>query len=242
MAEGWACGCAWHLYAASLRWETRLLYRVDDESPERPQHWRPLPLQWSGASNGTCIEASGLVCVLQALCIATRSPEKRWRASLGVHWLDPEHLPNKLSAALAHHRVRSHGVDGQDWARSAHAALRGGGLGLLRWTVVPQEQPQRHAPHHHHARLPPPPTAHWALVLGMEWVGGVGDVWGAAMERPALLLLDPATDPVWGCAHNAHLGLERLQGAAGSSLLRSLDGGSQRIVASHLVTVVPGSC
>ena len=239
MAECPPLGCTWHLYAASLRWETRLLYRVGENSPERPQRWRLLPLQWSGASEGTCIEAAGLVCILQALCTTTRSPEKRWRESLDANWLNPEGLPGKLSAALANHRVRSHGVDGPDWARSVHEALRGGGLGLLRWTALRAG----HSQHHRPARLPhPPPPAHWALVLGMEWVGGVGDVWGAAMERPALLLFDPATDPVWGCAHNAHLGLARPQGAASTSLLRSLDGGSRRIVVSHLVTVVPGSC
>ena len=233
MAECPAPGCTWHLYAAGLRWETRLLYRVGEHRTEHKGRWKLLPLYWNPNEGQVGHrEAPDLVCVLQALCITTQSPEKHWRGCLDASWLDPEGLTRKLAAVLPNHAVQSHD-DLQDWTGCIHQVLHGGGLGLLRWSAVPQE--------HHLARRHPLPTAHWALVLGTEWVGGAGEVRDAAMVRPSLLLLDPARDPVWGCAHNARLGLGSQRGAAGKGLLQSLDGGFRRIVPSHLVTVMPGS-
>lgn len=107
------------------------------------------------------------------------------------------------------------------WGQDSHAAMCSGGLALLRMQTAS------------HAR--------WALVVGVEWCSGTGP---PMAHLPGLLLNDVGIPPVWGCAHNARLGLALPEPTLNSTSrlpLRTLDGGLLSVLPDQLVLLVPNT-
>lgn len=217
MAEAITEGCIQQLYAKGLRFETELKYPMA-LGDGRLRYPRLLREDWDSAS---ITQLSGWVCASLAVAVLSGSNVRRLRRKESANSNgDSDSIANWLGQHLPRHTVSTlTASDFGRWGQDAHAALCSGGLALLRMQALS------------HAR--------WALVVGMEWCSGAGP---PMAHLPGLLLNDVGVSPVWGCAHNARLGLALLKPSLNGTSrqpLRTLDGGLLSVLPDRLVLVVP---
>lgn len=208
-------GCIQQLYAKGLRFETELKYPMA-LGDGRLKYPRLLREDWNSTRT---TQLSGWVCASLAVAVLSGSNVRRVRRKEQAD-SNGDSIANWLRLRLLRHTVDTlTASDFGRWGQDSHAALCSGGLALVRMQTLS------------HAR--------WALVVGVEWCSGR---WPPMAHLPGLLLNDVGVPPVWGCAHNARLGLalpESGPNSASRLSLRTLDGGLLSVLPDRLVLVVP---